>query len=129
MKTVAYILFGLIGIAACAAIYLSQQEIDCERFIASPDEAITLGKQYLLEYSHVHEKHGYKDAIEYIADIEKIPNCCSAYYGNLGVAEYYHDKGWIVSIDATKTATKYEHILEFSPCFGPPMYNGGLSGQ
>ncbi|GAB6845206.1 hypothetical protein HNR00_004215 [Methylorubrum rhodinum] len=128
MKIVAFIFFGLIGLAACVVIYLSQRAIDCDRFIAGPDEAVALGKQYLLDRSHVYKKHGYSSGSEYISDIEKTSDCCSAYYGKLDLTEYYSGQGWIVSINAARTATRYEHILEFSPCFGPPKYNGGLSG-
>lgn len=125
MKIAAFVLAGLVGVAVCFAIYFSQQKIVCDRLIVNADEAITLGKKYLLD-SQIYERHGYKNGGEYIADIEKIPDCCSANYRELDLTEYYDDKGWVVTINATSLATRYEHVLEFSPCYGPPMYNGGM---
>jgi len=95
-----------------------------EQRIRTPEQAIAFAKQQIVKRSRVFEETDFKTSDEYVAAVERDPNCCSALYG----PRHFEGagRGWSVTIFALHLQNKYEHAVEFNEC-GDISYNGGVS--
>lgn len=91
-----------------------------ETRIDTKEQAVAFGKQ-LIQAKGSHREWGFDTSEEYLAAIERDPNCCSVSYGDYIVEAV--GRGWYVSI--TGRDLPYEHVLEFNRC-RQVAYNGGL---
>lgn len=115
---------GLLTVLVAGAIWLAlPTDLICRgQRISTTSQALQYGKGLILKPSIIAEAG--TSSSEYLAAVQRDPQCCSADYG-----PRVHEgagRGWRVRISALHLPNEYDHAVEFDQC-GKVSYNGGIS--